>query len=111
MATLDSDNIDLETLYSHMKNTLLTAGERILGVTSNRIKPRLTNELYGRLQRAREARKTMLGTPRGPYKELLRTIMYEEYHIFYQELRRYRKLTLEEFQLELAMMDQNEAWQ
>ena len=37
--------------------------------------------------------------------------MHEEYHSFYKELRRFRRLTLEEFQLELAMMDQGDAWQ
>ena len=92
--TLNLDEIDVDTLYAHMKNTLLTAGEKILGVTANRIKPRFTNELYGMLQRARNARKLMLETPRGPDKEILRGKMYEEYHTFYSELRRFRRLTL-----------------
>ena len=105
LAQLNCEEVDLDTLYRHLKNTLITAGEKILGVTASRTKPKLTNELYGMLQRAREARKRMLENPRGPYKELLRQKMHEEYHTFYTELRRYRRLTLEEFQLELAMMD------
>ena len=72
LSTLNGNNLDLDTLYNHFKNTLLIAGEKTLGVTANRVKPRLTNELYGMLQRARDSRKTMLEQPRGPYKELLR---------------------------------------
>ena len=52
----------------------------------------------------------MLESPRGAYKELLRKQMYEDYHTYYLELKRYRRLSTEEFQMELAMMDQVDAW-
>lgn len=52
----------------------------------------------------------MLETPRGHHKELLRKQMYEDYHTFYLELKRHRRLSTEEFQMELAMMDQGDAW-
>ena len=36
--------------------------------------------------------------------------MYEEYHNFYLELKRHRRLSLDEYQLELAMADEGDAW-
>ena len=36
--------------------------------------------------------------------------MYEDYHNFYLELKRHRRLTLDEYQIELAMADEGDAW-
>ena len=79
-----------------MQTAITTAGLKVLGETTSRQKPTLTDAIYGRLKRARETRKEMLALPRGPMKEQIKQRMYEEYHTFYIELRRHRRHTNEE---------------
>lgn len=102
--------MDVETLYNHYANAIKAAGLNILGTAQGSHKPRLTDELYGMLKRARDTRKLMLSMPRGSSKVSARAKMYEDCHTFYLALKRHRQLTLEEYQLELAVSDQGEAW-
>lgn len=102
--------LTIDQLYNHMSTAIISAGRRILGEATGRIKPSLTDKLYGKLKRARETRREMNRLTRGYRKEQMKKQMFDEYREFYQELILHRKLSNTEFLREQKQSKQGKAW-
>ena len=61
--------LTIDQLYTHMTTAIITSGRKVLGEATGRIKPTLTDKLYGKLKRARETRREMNKLARGYLKE------------------------------------------
>ena len=107
---MDWENLPIDELYDFISQTLSSTAREVLGTTTSKARPRMTDKIRGHLLKAQKLNRELKDMQAGPEKNAARIAVRDAFHNFRMKLQRHKKLTTEEFLLQQADCNGQEAW-